>query len=382
MGDLARERVPEAVRQAIITVYKGRCQYCRAYGAHHIDHIKPVADDGPSELWNLTLACERCNLQKGAIALPRGYIESVHANAKKRQLAVEALIAAWRVPDGRSIDLSARPRPISPAALAIATSRAAVVRRKPCYVFSGWGMVRLPHRSTASRDIWRACAPGVELTVEGGPAGVPYGSRARLILTYLETVALRTRSQEVLLGLSLRQWMLRMGISIGGKTVHDLLIQLQMVQAAKVTFQNTVGLPQLFGETIVSIQGHTARLSDAFYEALVTQAIAVDEEALVRVNSKSRALDAYVWLAGLLPHIADEREINWYDLYAQFGAGFQLIRKFRSYFAQTIAEVLAIYPDANVETRTTGILLRPSLPPLPPRLLATPWKQISHAALG
>ena len=58
--------------------------------------------------------------------------------------------------------------------------------------------------------------PGAQDTPE--PIGVPYGSRARLIMLYLQSEALRTSSREVELGRSLRNWLERMGISVGGKS--------------------------------------------------------------------------------------------------------------------------------------------------------------------
>ncbi len=48
------------------------CQYC---GAHppdavlHVDHIVPVAEDGPSDMDNYVTACMPCNLGKGARSL-------------------------------------------------------------------------------------------------------------------------------------------------------------------------------------------------------------------------------------------------------------------------------------------------------------------------
>lgn len=42
-----------------------RCAKCGAIGKMQIDHIQPVAQFGPSELWNLQLLCARCNGAKG-----------------------------------------------------------------------------------------------------------------------------------------------------------------------------------------------------------------------------------------------------------------------------------------------------------------------------
>jgi hypothetical protein len=43
-----------------------------------------------------------------------------------------------------------------------------------------------------------------------------------MILLYLQTQAVRTGSREVALGRSMRDWMERMGLAIGGETARSL----------------------------------------------------------------------------------------------------------------------------------------------------------------
>jgi hypothetical protein len=48
-----------------------RCEYCglaeeQTYIPHHIDHIRPKQHGGDNALTNLALACQGCNLKKGA----------------------------------------------------------------------------------------------------------------------------------------------------------------------------------------------------------------------------------------------------------------------------------------------------------------------------
>jgi hypothetical protein len=52
--------------------------------------------------------------------------------------------------------------------------------------------------------------------------GVPYGSRARLILLYLQTEAVRMNCREVELGRSLHAWLCRLEIPIGGKQMASV----------------------------------------------------------------------------------------------------------------------------------------------------------------
>jgi hypothetical protein len=54
-------------------------------------------------------------------------------------------------------------------------------------------------------------------------------SRPDLILIYLQTQAVLTQSREVSLGRSMREWMGRMGISIGGETAAGLREQAKRI---------------------------------------------------------------------------------------------------------------------------------------------------------
>ena len=66
--------------------------------------------------------------------------------------------------------------------------------------------------------------------------GVPYGARARMILLYLQTQAVRTGSREVALGRSMRDWMERMGLAVGGETAHSLREQAARISACSLKF--------------------------------------------------------------------------------------------------------------------------------------------------
>src|SRR6201993_1731076 len=96
------------------------------------------------------------------------------------------------------------------------------------FLYSGWCQAALPHRRLPNDQGWQIDGERVRLIVQPGmrggnsgkpePVGVPFGSRARLILLRLQSEALRTGSREVELGKSLRDWLDRMGIPVGGRS--------------------------------------------------------------------------------------------------------------------------------------------------------------------
>lgn len=75
------------------------------------------------------------------------------------------------------------------------------------FIYSGWTQAALPHKRLAPDAVWQISSERVRLLVEPGRravdsgepewVGVPYGSRARLILLFLQSEALRTNSREI-----------------------------------------------------------------------------------------------------------------------------------------------------------------------------------------
>jgi hypothetical protein len=63
--------IPLGLRREVVLRAASRCEYCGLSQAgqearFHVDHIRPVAENGPTVLENLALACVSCSLRKGA----------------------------------------------------------------------------------------------------------------------------------------------------------------------------------------------------------------------------------------------------------------------------------------------------------------------------
>jgi replication initiator protein len=115
------------------------------------------------------------------------------------------------------------------------------------YMYSGWCQTALPHKRPADNAaIWKLetdsmtllVEPGVRVMPSGDPAhvGVPFGAIARLILIYLQSEALRTGSRDVELGGSLRAFLGRLGIPVGGKTIKLVREQAERISRCRLTF--------------------------------------------------------------------------------------------------------------------------------------------------
>lgn len=255
------------------------------------------------------------------------------------------------------------------------------------FLFSGWCQTALPHRRLADNEIWTLETDHVKLMVEPGSMhgpdgavriGVPYGSRARLILLYLQSEAIRTNSRQIELGRSLRVWLGKLGVPIGGKSMRDVREQALRISRCRMTFQITRGdkvgfINQnivdsgLFSSDANGALLDTVHLSERFFNELKLHPVPLQEAAIRALSNSSQALDIYCWLTYRLHSLPRDTPITWTALRAQFGTTYSGLRDFRKRFSESLQMALAVYPDANVEISQVGLLLRRSRPPVPLR---------------
>ena len=261
--------------------------------------------------------------------------------------------------------------------------------------YAGWCVTALPHRRLPDDEVW--CRKGHHLTliVEPGVSpvgkriGVPFGSRSRLILLYLQSRAIQTNCQEIELGRSMREWLVRMGVPTGGKNYVEIREQAARISACHLTFfwENqggghgfkksslvTEGLHLTSGDpTQGELWTDTVRLSDEYFKALKEHPVPVWEPAIREISNRSMALDIYVWLAYRLHALRQPLPLSWTAVYEQFGAGFASTGSFRQAFKQSLAFALCVYPEARVDVVDTGLMLYASPPPIEKRsLIAMP----------
>lgn len=303
---------------------------------------------------------------------------------------IHDLITRVGVERAREMLPSADRKVIDTAAAALATeSRAMGI------TYAGWCLTSLPHHALADNEVWRRKGHRVRLIVEPGRLptpgggdklyGVPYGSRARMIMLYLQTRALQTGSPEIELGNSMYEWLTRMGISDGGKQYRDVREQASRISACNLTFVwNDDGQKATFEKDTIIKGGITfaeaerdskqlalwtekVRLSDTFYRALREHPVPVWEPAIKLIANKSMALDLYIWLAYRLHVLAGPTPITWAALYEQFGFSYQNLKHFKPRLADALTMATAVYPEAKLDLTDQGVTLYPSPPPIPER---------------
>lgn len=228
--------------------------------------------------------------------------------------------------------------------------------------------------------------------------GVPYGRHARLIMIYIMTEAIRTRTREIYLGNSFSSWLRRMGItntSSGGKrgtrtSVQDQIDRILNCQwtirwddtaapAGKVT-KNKAGRgvgpvqpPRAFAVNDMKIVSQYAGLrtgegtfvshfvlSQEFYNELLKHSVPFNERAIVALKDSATKLDLYTWLAYRLPRIPQGTEVrlSWSDLAKHLGNQASTMTKFRQSVRAAWEEVSGVYQQARHSVDMSDLIIR------------------------
>jgi hypothetical protein len=254
---------------------------------------------------------------------------------------------------------------------------------------AGFALTSLPHRSVTD-SVWTREGHMVSLVVSSGHdrkgkiIGLPYGAKARMILLYLQTQAIRNNSREVELGPSMKSWMANMGIArdaVGGMTYKLVTEQARRISSCRLTFfsqrdklelrQNgafvdqDVSLFSDFNGRQQLLWQETVTLNELFFRSLKQHPVPLAESALRHIAGSSLAIDIYIWLAYRLHVLKGPVEVSWAALHRQFGTNCRRPSHLKPYFLEGLRLALAVYPGARVdENGRKGIVLHPCRPPV------------------
>jgi hypothetical protein len=255
------------------------------------------------------------------------------------------------------------------------------------FLFSGWTQSTWPHRRLRDDAVWEVVTDWVTLTIHPGWrthrddtqsfVGVPYGSRARLIMLFLQSEALRTGRREIELGRSLHGWLRRLDIPVGGKAMAAVRDQSMRISRCRISFCNRldgrgdfIDQSLLDGDLIVDdgterggALAEKAILSTSFYEQLRQHPVRIEEAAVRQLANNSLALDVYCWLSSRLYTLSAPMTVSWRTLHSQYGRGVAREDHFRGHFRVALQLALSVYPEARIEAVNGGLRLLPSRPP-------------------
>jgi len=239
----------------------------------------------------------------------------------------------------------------------------------------------MPHKKNAN-PVFRRKNGSFSLAMLAHPdVGLPYGSIPRLLVSWVTTEAVRTRSPLLELGPSLSAFMTELDlVPTGGRwgTITRLREQMTRLFSSSIScLYEDEGKTGIFNVQIVERAQlwwnpknpdqapswkSTIELGRRFYEEAINSPVPVDMRALKTLKRSPLALDIYCWLTYRLSYLRTPTEIPWAVLQMQFGADYTHTRQFKAAFLSHLRAVHVLYPEANVEEGEQGLLLKPSKP--------------------
>lgn len=212
--------------------------------------------------------------------------------------------------------------------------------------------------------------------------GVPYGSYPRLVLAWLTTEAVRTKSSRVVMGDSLSAFMGELGIvPTGGRwgTITRLRDQMRRLFSSRIGVQyddDATGFQarqMLVAEEVdlwwsprdpdqAAVFESVVVLSRTFFEAVTERPVPVDMRVLRALKKSPLGLDLYTWLTYRVSYARAPFALTWAGLHAQFGADYVEARVFRRKVLRELGKIRVLWPELRVETPRGRLVVHPSPP--------------------
>lgn len=240
----------------------------------------------------------------------------------------------------------------------------------------------MPHRRAEGNEFTRRNGAFTLTLLAPSGIGLPYGNVPRLLLAWLTTEAVRTRSRELVLGDSLSAFIreLGMGAASGGPkgTITRLKSQITRLFSSTIscTYEDA-DRTALVGYRVAdramlwwsakrpdqaALWESTVTLTEAFYNEVINRPVPIDMRALRALKSSPLAIDIYTWLTYRMSYLHQPTTIPWAVLAAQFGSDYTRTRAFKAAFLAELVRVQTVYHQAEAESAPAGLILRPSRP--------------------
>lgn len=226
----------------------------------------------------------------------------------------------------------------------------------------------LPHSRPAENTFCRRDGAMTASFLATPDIGLPFGRWPRLILIYLTTQAVRTRSRDVQLDRSMKSFMRCFGIaSTGGPngSIRQFKQQLMKTASMSVVIGNvTDKVARLFNTPLADNytlrwdaicadhgdkQPAVIRLGERVYNEMTKKAVPLDVRAIKALQQSPLALDLYCWLTFRVHSIRRPTKIPLEGLRSQFGTSYTADADFRRAFADALLEVIRVYPRLNCQ---------------------------------
>ena len=217
--------------------------------------------------------------------------------------------------------------------------------------------------------------------------GIPSGAYPRILLAYMSTCAMRSKSPYIELPPSLYNFLSDLGLNVHGSVMQNMRTQLEAIRKSLYSIEWRKEI--VAGDEILSIKkdhmsliieealiwervgrggkrlivpepgGYYVKLSNSFFTDICNNPVPIDLRAMIALLESPLAMDLYAWFTYQASFLRKPKEITWEAMMSQFGS-FTRKRDFRKSCIAGIQEVLRVYPELRVSPTDKGIKISPS----------------------
>ena len=222
---------------------------------------------------------------------------------------------------------------------------------------------------------------------------LPFGNLPRLLLAWVCTEVVRTRSRELILGRSLSEFMRSLDIlssDSGGASGVRTRLRNQMRRLFGATVQ--LIYEDQHGEARVSsfiadrtefwwnerkpgertLWNSKIELSEKFFNEILLHPVPIDLNILTALKRCALGLDLYLWLGYRTFPLRAPQRITWRQVYRQFGLhpdkaiDKRTVLDFRRKVLRELKKIKVAWPGLNYSTAPGVLILHPSTPAIAP----------------
>ena len=234
----------------------------------------------------------------------------------------------------------------------------------------------------------RVNGPYKLVMVAGAENKLPYGNLPRLLLAWVSTEAVRTRSRELVLGDSLSEFMDKLGLAPfgGGPTGARTRLRNQM----RRLFGCTVSLLYEDAHVAATMNAQIARrtefwwserqpaarslwkskieLGEDFFNEIIAHPVPIDLNILKGLKRSPLGLDLYLWLTYRTFALKSPLQLSWRQLYRQFGVNparannTNTVNAFRTDCLRELKKIKIAWTDLHYSTAKGALVVLPSSP--------------------
>ena len=248
----------------------------------------------------------------------------------------------------------------------------------------------LPRTNPGNRlQYKRVNGPFTLYMVAGGGNKLPFGNSPRLILAWVCSEAVRTRSRELVLGKSLSEFMRTLGVySSGGRDQTRLRNQMKRLFGCSVSliYEEPGSFARVSSFVAdkhefwwderkpdeYSLWESKIRLGEALFNEIIQHPVPLNMNTLAALKRSALGLDLYLWLVYRTFTLRAPLRLSWPTLYRQFGvdpakASDQFtVRDFRTDSLRELKKIKLAWPELNYATAKGVLILYPSKPSIAP----------------